>query len=56
MKKKPTVIKTPEEIKKIDMQEAEALAKFKKQAQETLDIIKENHFHLRLWKAVGGKK
>lgn len=44
-----------EEIKKIDQKEADAVDEFKQQAERTLSIIQENHFHLRLWKAVGGK-
>ena len=52
MRKKIT---TPPEIKKVDQKEAKALEEFKKQAEKTLTIIQENHFHLRLWRAVGGK-
>ena len=43
------------EINKIERKETEAVDKFKEQAEKTLSIIQENHFHLRLWKAVGGK-
>lgn len=49
-------IKVAPEIKKLDRQEAEALKELEKQAQKALDVIQENHFHLRLWKAVGGKQ
>lgn len=49
-------IKVDPEIKKLDRQEAEALKELEKQAQKALDVIQENHFHLRLWKAVGGKQ
>ena len=48
-------VATPPEIKKIDKKEIEAVEQFKQKAQEALDAIHENHFHLRLWKAVGGK-
>lgn len=44
------------EIKKIDQKEAEAVDEYIIQAEKTLSIIQENHFHLRLWKAVGGEK
>lgn len=44
-----------EEVKKIDTQEEKAVQNFKVQAQKAIDIIQENHFHLRLWKAVGGR-
>ena len=46
----PTVI----EVQEIDKQEEAAVERFKEQAQEAIAIIEENHFHLRLWKAVGG--
>lgn len=49
-------VKTPEIIKKVDKQEKEAVDNFNKIAKEAMAIIKENHFHLRLWKAVGGNK
>ena len=55
---KPVVTLPPEqieEIKAIEKKEAEAVNKYKEQAEKTLSIIQENHFHLRLWKAVGGK-
>lgn len=48
--------KIPKEIKSLDKKEEEALLKFKKEAEKALEIIQENHFHLRLWKAVGGKR
>lgn len=44
------------EIIKIDEKEVEALENFKKNADKALSIINENHFHLRLWEAIGGKK
>ena len=53
--KRKTVIKDPPVIKEIDKKEAEALNELKRQAQKALYVIQENHFHLRLWKAVGGK-
>ena len=52
--RKKVVVQTPPEIKNIDKKENAALEEFNKKAQEALSIIQENHFHLRLWKAVGG--
>ena len=54
MRKK--TIPTPPEIKEIEKQEAKAVEDFKNKAQEAIDIIQENHFHLRLWKAIGGQQ
>lgn len=54
--RRKSVIKLAPEIKKIDKREAEALKELEKQAQKALEVIQENHFHLRLWKVVGGKQ
>ena len=51
------VKKIPEqEIKEIDKKEVEVLENFKKEADKAIAIINENHFHLRLWRAVGGEE
>ena len=47
---------TIDELKEIDKKEQEAVDNFKKKAQEAISVIQENHFHLRLWKAIGGKE
>ena len=56
MKEKEIEVPIPVEIKKIDEKEQEAVDNFKKKAQEAINIIQENHFHLRLWKAIGGRE
>ena len=47
---------TPPEIKEIEKKESEAMDMFMKKAKKAINSIEENHFHLRLLEAVGGKK
>lgn len=52
----PTVnVEIPKEIQKIEEREAQAMNQYNQKAQKALGMILENHFHLRLYKAVGGK-
>ena len=47
--------KIPElKIEEIETKEVEALENFKKEADKAIKTINENHFHLRLWRAVRG--
>ena len=51
MTQKPQV---PVEIKKLEKKEADAVSKYIKESQKALEIIQENHFHFRLYRAVKG--